>query len=58
VDVLAAQDAVEIVEVGSGEAVLLWNCSPREASRLARALRTDLASREAEDFIARWSAAP
>jgi hypothetical protein len=48
-------DHVEIVEVTSGEAVLFWNCSPREASRLVRALRTDLAGREAEDFIARWS---
>jgi hypothetical protein len=51
-------DHVEVVEVGSGEVVLYWDCSPREATRLARALRTDLAGREAEDFIARWSAAP
>ena len=48
-------DHVEVVEVGSGEVVLFWDCSPREASRLARALRTDLAGREAEEFIARWS---
>jgi hypothetical protein len=49
-------DHVEVVEVGSGEVVLFWDCSPRQASRLARALRTDLAGREAEEFIARWSA--
>ena len=49
-------DHVEIVDVGSGEVVLFWDCSPREATRLARALRTDLAGREAEDFVARWSA--
>ena len=49
-------DHVEIVDVSSGEVVLFWDCSPREASRLARALRTDLAGREAEDFIAHWSA--
>jgi hypothetical protein len=49
-------DHVEIVEVGSGEAVLVWDCSPREASRLVRALRTDLAGREADEFIAHWSA--
>ena len=49
-------DHVEVVEVGSGEVVLFWDCSPREASRLARALRADLAGREAEAFIARWSA--
>ena len=49
-------DHVEIVEVSSGEVVLFWDCAPREASRLARALRTDLAGREAGDFIAHWSA--
>ena len=47
---------VEIVDLRSGEVVLFWDCAPREASRLARALRTDLAGREAEDFIAHWSA--
>jgi hypothetical protein len=49
-------DHVEIVEVSSGEVVLFWDCSPREASRLVRALRTDLAGREADEFIAHWSA--
>ena len=48
-------DHVEVVEVSSGEVVLFWDCSPRVASRLARALRTDLAGRDAEEFIARWS---
>jgi hypothetical protein len=49
-------DHVEIVEVSSGEVVLFWDCSPRVASRLARRLRTDLAGRDAEEFVARWSA--
>jgi hypothetical protein len=49
-------DHVEIVEVGSGEVVLFWDCNPREASRLVRALRADLAGREAGEFIAHWSA--
>jgi len=48
-------DHVEVVEVSSGEVVLFWDCSPRVASRLARALRTDLAGRDADEFIARWS---
>lgn len=48
-------DHVEVVEVESGEPVLFWDCSPRDASRLVRALRADLASREAEEFLARWS---
>ena len=49
-------DHVEIVDVSSGEVVLFWDCSPRDASRLASALRTDLAGSDAADFIARWSA--
>lgn len=36
--------------------VLFWDCSPREATRLARLLRADLASREADEFITHWSA--
>jgi hypothetical protein len=49
-------DVVEIVEVGSGEVVLFWDCTPREASRLARRLRADLAGSDAQEFIERWSA--
>ena len=51
-------DHVEVVDVGSGEVVLFWDCSPRDASRLARALRTDLAGRDAEGFLERWTRAP
>jgi hypothetical protein len=35
--------------------ILFWDCSPREASRLARRLRTDLAGQEAQEFIEHWS---
>ena len=48
-------DHIEVVEVGSGEAVLFWDRPPREASKLSRALRADMAQLEAEDFMARWS---
>jgi hypothetical protein len=48
-------DHLEIVEVGSGEVVLFWDLAPSEASRRARALRTDLAQLQAEEFMARWS---
>jgi hypothetical protein len=51
-------DHVEVVDVGSGEVVLFWDCAPSDASRLIRALRADLAGREADDFIARWAADP
>jgi hypothetical protein len=48
-------DHVEVVEIDSGEAVLFWDRPPQSASRLARALRTDLHQLEAPEFIARWS---
>jgi hypothetical protein len=48
-------DHVEVVEIDSGEVVLFWDLAPGRASRLARALRADLASLEAESFITRWS---
>ena len=39
-------DHVEVVEVGSGEVVLFWDCGPREASRLrARCAPTSPAAR-------------
>jgi hypothetical protein len=48
-------DHVELVEIESGEVVLYWDLAPGRASRLARALRADLARLEAGPFIARWS---
>lgn len=48
-------DHIEVVEIDSGEAVLFWDCAPQQASRMARALRADLAQLEPDEFIARWS---
>jgi hypothetical protein len=48
-------DRIEIVEIDSGEAVLFWDVPPREATRMARALRADLAQLDADEFIAAWS---
>ena len=48
-------DHVEVVEIGSGEVAFFWDRPPQEASKLARALRADLAQLEAEEFVARWS---
>jgi hypothetical protein len=48
-------DHIAVVEIDSGEAVLLFDRAPHEASKLARQLRADLAQLQAEDFIARWS---
>jgi hypothetical protein len=51
----ARVDHIEVVEIGSGEVVLFWDRPPQAASKLARALRADLAQLEAEEFMARWS---
>jgi hypothetical protein len=48
-------DHVEVVEIDSGEVALFWDCAPQVASRLARALRTDLAQLRAEEFFERWA---
>ena len=48
-------DHVEVVEIDSGEVVLFWDLPPQAASKLARALRADLAGLDAADFLARWS---
>jgi hypothetical protein len=43
------------VEVASGEVVLFWDMPPREAARLARRLRADLAQLDDRAFVERWS---
>jgi len=48
-------DHIEVVEIDGGEVILFWDRPPRAASRLARALRADLAQLEAGEFLARWS---
>jgi hypothetical protein len=48
-------DHVEVVAIDSGEVVMFWDRPPQAASRLARALRTDLAQLDEGEFIARWS---
>jgi hypothetical protein len=48
-------DHVEVVEIDSGEVVLFWDCDPGQATRMARALRRDLAQLEDAEFIAQWS---
>ncbi len=58
--VLAAPDRidhVEIVEIDSGEVVLLWDLAPADAKRVLRRLREDLVNLQAEEFIAAWRAA-
>lgn len=50
-------DLVEIVSIDDGEVVLFWELPARPASRLLRALRTDLATLDAGEFLERWERA-
>jgi hypothetical protein len=47
-------DHVEVVEIDSGEVVLFWDTAPAETGRLSRALKADLASLDAGEFLSRW----
>jgi hypothetical protein len=47
-------DQVEIVEIATGEVALFWDTPPQQTRRLSRALKTDLAQLDAQDFIRRW----
>jgi hypothetical protein len=47
-------DSVEIVSIDDGEVVLFWNLPARDASRMLRELKTDLAGMEADAFLEKW----
>ena len=48
-------DHIELVDLASGEAIVLLDRSPHAASKLARAMRADLNRLDAEEFRARWA---
>jgi hypothetical protein len=48
-------DRVEIVSIDDGEVVLFWDLAAKDAGKMARDMRTDLASMDSIDFIAKWS---
>jgi hypothetical protein len=50
-------DRVEVVSIDDGEVVLFWVLPPKDAAKLLRALRTDLAQLEAGEFIEAWEGA-
>lgn len=47
-------DHIEVLEIASGEVVLFWDLYPNQTGRMARALKTDLAQLEAEEFLHKW----
>jgi hypothetical protein len=50
-------DRIEVVSVDDGELLLYWNLPAKDAAKLARRLRADLAGMEAEEFLALWDGA-
>ena len=47
-------DRIEVVSVDDGEVILYWNLNAKQASKLLKLLRTDLASLDAEEFFDKW----
>jgi hypothetical protein len=47
-------DRIEVVSVDDGEVILYWVVSPKQASKLLRILRADLASLDADEFFDKW----
>lgn len=50
-------DRIEVVSVDDGEIVLYWDLPAKEAARVLKALRTDLAGLDREEFISAWEGA-
>ena len=49
-------DRIEVVSIDDGEVVLYWDLPAKDASRLLKSLRADLAQLDADTFIDRWGA--
>jgi hypothetical protein len=47
-------DHVEVIEIASGEIALFWDIPATQTGRLVRALRTDLAQLEEDEFLEKW----
>jgi hypothetical protein len=47
-------DRVEVISIDDGEVVLYWELPAKQATRLVKALRTDLVGLEAAEFVRRW----
>ena len=47
-------DRIEVVSVDDGEVILYWEVDPKQASKLLKLLRADLASLDAEEFFDKW----
>lgn len=50
-------DRIEVSSIVDSEPILYWELPAREAAALLKRLRADLASTEAEEFLALWEGA-
>jgi hypothetical protein len=50
-------DRIEVVSIDDGDLLLYWELPPKDATKLLRRLRADLAGLEAEEFLALWEGA-
>ena len=48
-------DHIEIVDIANGEVCFFWDRAARDALRLSRELKADLAGLEDSDFFEKWS---
>ena len=47
-------DLIELVSIDDGEVMLFWELPAREAVSRLRSVRTDMASLDADAFMAKW----
>ncbi|MBV8997815.1 MAG: hypothetical protein JO304_02080 [Solirubrobacterales bacterium] len=47
-------DRIEVVSVDDGEVILYWNVAAKQAAKLLKLLRADLASLDADEFFDKW----
>lgn len=47
-------DRIEVVSVDDGEVILYWDVAAKQASKLLKMLRADLASLDADEFFDKW----
>ena len=50
-------DRIEVLSIDDGELLLYWELPAKDATKLLRDLRADLAGLEAEEFLALWEGA-
>ena len=55
--IAARLDRIEVVSIDDGELLLYWELPAKDATKLLRQLRADLAGLEAEEFLALWEGA-